>query len=109
MDLPEPSNDLAQLRAEVEKLRLDLNRVESLTRQLEGARDQLRRSTEGIERRDVIIREARKQIATLSRRLDDAQRQSFEAKKALPSVSQTGSPYDASSSCGEMWSTSPVS
>ena len=83
MDLPEPSNDLAQLRAEVEKLRLDLNRVESLTRQLEGARDQLRRSTEGIERRDVIIREARKQIATLSRRLDDAQRQSFEAKKAL--------------------------
>ena len=89
MDLPEPSTELAQLRAEVEKLRLDLNRIESLTRQLDGARDQLRRSTEGIERRDVIIREARKQIATLSRKLDEARRDAYEAQKALHHVRGT--------------------
>jgi hypothetical protein len=83
VDLPEPSTELAQLRAEVENLRLDLNRIESLTRQLDGARDELRRSTEGIERRDVIIREARKQIATLSRKLDEARREAYEAQKAL--------------------------
>ena len=83
MDLQEPSNELARLRAEVEKLRLDLNRIDTLTRQLEGARDQLRRSSEGIERRDVIIREARKQIATLSRKLDEARHDVYETKKAL--------------------------
>jgi len=83
VDLTEPSNELARLRAEVEKLRLDLNRVESLTRQLDGARDQLRRSTEGIERRDAVIRQARAQIETLSRRLDEARRDAYEATKAL--------------------------
>lgn len=83
MDPTDSADALARVRAEVERLRLDLNRVESLRRQLEGARDQLRRADESIERRDAIIRDARKQIATLSGRLDDARRETLAARKAV--------------------------
>lgn len=83
MDPTESSGEVARLRADVEKLRIDLNRVESLRRQLEAARDQLRRADEAIERRDTIVREARKQIATLSRKLDDARRETHTARAAL--------------------------
>ena len=83
MDPTESSTELTRVRAEVERLRLDLNRVESFRRQLEAARDQLRRAEEAIERRDTIVREARKQITTLSRNLDEARRETRAQRQAL--------------------------